>query len=229
MKYLITLLLFVTAAQAQTLKLPTEVRGDPGAFIRVPAETDCKEVRWFPIDRGLNVFPVELLRDSKTAIVTASRPGKYRLLAYTAKGDVPSLPAECYVIVGDVPPGPDPVPPIPPIPPTPSPLTPAFQAAYDKETATDKAASLAKLKSLYGQGAGNVANAENVQALDDMMRSIAAALGVSGKLVGVQQEIRKEVLKVVPTDFARALTPQEKQDIANTYSQIAKGLEGVKP
>lgn len=214
---------------AQKVTLPQEVKGDVGAFIRVAADTADKEVRWYSPDKGLNVFPVELLKDSKTAVVTASTKGRFRLIAYTAKGDVPSLPAECVVIVGDAPlPGPNPGP--GPVPPQPDgPLTKAFQSAYDKEPAADKAVSLDRLRALYRQGADNVANAATMQALDDMMRSIAAALGVSGKLVGVQQEIRKEVLKVAPAELARALTPAEKQAVAATYAQIASALETVKP
>lgn len=117
--------------QGPAIKLPAEVRGEVGAFVRVPADTPGKEVRWFPADKGLNVFPSDLLKDSRTAVVTAPAAGRFRLIAYTAAGDVPSLPAECIVIVGEappvppgpVPPGPVPPGPVPPVPPTPVPTT----------------------------------------------------------------------------------------------------------
>lgn len=109
----VALLLFLAStASAQRLTLPAEVKGDPGAFLSVPATTDGKVVRWVALDAGLNIFPVELLKDSKTAVVTAPK-GRYRLLAYTALGDVPSAPAICTVIIGEappVPPGPGPGP-----------------------------------------------------------------------------------------------------------------------
>lgn len=122
---LITLLLWPAMLWGQAIKLPATVSGDPGAFIRVPSETAEKEVRWYAVDRGLQLFPVELLKDSKTAVVIANAKGRYRIIAWTAKGDIPSLHAECTVIIGDappVPPGPDPGP-KPPDPPTPGPVT----------------------------------------------------------------------------------------------------------
>lgn len=116
------LLLFVSIGYAQNVSLPSETKGEVGAFIKVPASTNGKEVRWYSPDKGLQVFPVELLKDSKTAIVTANVPGRYRLVAWTAVGDIPSDPAICVIIVGDAPtPGPGPGPNPDPIPPTPSP------------------------------------------------------------------------------------------------------------
>lgn len=106
--------------QLPTIKLPAEVKGEPGQFIRVAAETNGTEVRWLNLDTGLNLFPVDLLRDTKTAVVTAKAAGRYRLAAWTAKGDVPSEAAVCVVIIGSpgpIPPGPDPTPPGPqPVP-----------------------------------------------------------------------------------------------------------------
>ena len=104
------------------VKLPAEVKGEPGAFVRVTAETKGKMVQWFAVDTGLNLFPVDLLRDTKTAVVTASRPGRYRLLAYSATGDEPGAPAVTTVVIGDAPPvPPGPVPPGP-VPPGPAPI-----------------------------------------------------------------------------------------------------------
>ena len=119
MKHLacIALLVASTAFGQPALKLPAEVRGAPGEFVRVPAETTGKAVSWYVVDAGLNLFPIELQKSTLTAVVTTVRPGRYRLLAYTAKGDAPSLPAVCVVIIGDAPPGPGPEPgPQPPDP-----------------------------------------------------------------------------------------------------------------
>lgn len=117
----LTLLLLALPLWGQSIKLPAEAKGEPGAFVKIPADTDGKEVRWYSPDKGLQVFPVELLKDSKTAVVTANAPGRYRLIAWTAKGDVPSDPAICVVVIGDAPPDPGPNPPKPPDPPVPPP------------------------------------------------------------------------------------------------------------
>ena len=69
-------------AFGQQVTIPSEVHGMPGAFVSVPAVTDAKSVQWVLLDQGLNLFPVELLKDTTTAVVTSTIPGKYRLLAY---------------------------------------------------------------------------------------------------------------------------------------------------
>lgn len=88
---------------AQQVTLPPEIHGQPGQFISIPSVTDCKSVQWVVLDAGLNLFPVELLRDTTTAVVSANSPGKYRVLAYAAKGDVASKPVITTVIIGDPP------------------------------------------------------------------------------------------------------------------------------
>lgn len=120
---LAVLLVAATASAAPpTLELPAEVKGDPGAFVQVPAKTTGKTVQWKSIDPGLNLFPVELLKDTKTAVVTAAKPGRYRIIAVTAAGDELSPFAETVVVVGEAPPTPPgPNPPTPPDPPTPAP------------------------------------------------------------------------------------------------------------
>lgn len=119
------LALLPLVAWAQDVKLPATITGKPGEFVIISATTTDPQVKWFGIDAGLNLFPAQLLKDSKTAVVTALVPGRYRVLAVSAKGDIPSNFAECLVIIGDappvvvVPPGPV-VPPVnPPQPPAP--------------------------------------------------------------------------------------------------------------
>ena len=104
----------------QTLTVPKSVNGDPGDFIAVSATTDCAGVQWYSIDKGLKLFPVNLLKDTKTAVVSGSK-GTYRLLAYAAKGDIATAPVVCLVVIGDAPPDPGPGPGPGPNPPDPKP------------------------------------------------------------------------------------------------------------
>jgi len=99
---------FLLLSFGQQVTLPPEIHGQPGAFISIPSSTDCKSVQWVVLDQGLNLFPVELLRDTTTAVVSANSPGKFRVLAYAAKGDAASKPAITTVIIGDSDPTPDP-------------------------------------------------------------------------------------------------------------------------
>jgi hypothetical protein len=123
-KATLALVLFVSPlwADPPALKLPVEVHGTSNSFIVVTAETAGTVVRWVPIDSGLSLLPPQLLRDSKSAVVMAGK-GRYRLLAFTAKGDEPSEPAICLIVVDGAPTQP-PTPPKPPDNPPPPPETP---------------------------------------------------------------------------------------------------------
>lgn len=92
--------LAASVLHAADLTLPATVEGEVGAFISVPSETEGTVVQWVVIDPGINLFPSTLLKDTKTAVVTSPRKGRYRLLAYTAIEGVPSEPAITTVVVG---------------------------------------------------------------------------------------------------------------------------------
>ena len=108
MRYLLCLLLLPTFAFGQKVTLPKEVVADSPLVI-VRAETDCTVLKWVVIDPGISLIPPDLLKDSKTAILVTSKPGRFRVLAYGALKDNASEPAICTIVVGNAPPpGPDP-------------------------------------------------------------------------------------------------------------------------
>jgi hypothetical protein len=114
---------FTMAARPQTgeapiITLPEHVIGEVGSFIKVSATTNGGEVRWFSASPGLNVFPAELLRDSRGTVVVAQAAGEYKLVAYTALGSVPSDPAVVMITIGT---------PTPPTPPVPGPDAPSAE------------------------------------------------------------------------------------------------------
>jgi hypothetical protein len=154
-------------AAPPTLTLPAEVKGDVGAYVTVPATTTGKTVQWLVLDPGLNLFPIELLKDSKTAVVSSSRKGRYRLLAYTAAADEASAPAVTTVNIGDAP-APTPVPPEPP-PTPPTPVDPSpFPAAglrvlIVEETANRSTLPPAQLAILFDQRVHELLNSKCVQ------------------------------------------------------------------
>src|SRR5438105_1506348 len=92
-----------------TITLPQTVSGPVGAFVQVPATSSGPVVRWYAVDPGLNLFPVNLLKDTKVAVVTSPNAGAYRLMAWTADNSGPSEAATCTVQIGAAPPpGPTP-------------------------------------------------------------------------------------------------------------------------
>jgi hypothetical protein len=102
-----------------------QIEGDIDTFIKVVANTNGTHVRWVPLDKGLAVFPGEMLRDSTTTVVMSGTPGQYRLLAYTALNDVPTDPVMTLVVIHGPQPPPIPVPiPVPVPQPQPVPVPP---------------------------------------------------------------------------------------------------------
>jgi hypothetical protein len=81
------------------VKLPAVVVGKAGAWIVVKAEVQGGPPQWYFPDAGLErVNLTDLLGDELAArvpgvVVTADKPGKYRLVAFNAKGDKASKPA----------------------------------------------------------------------------------------------------------------------------------------
>ena len=228
------LLTFTSSIYGQTVKLPAEIKGDVGSFVRVAAETDGSQVRWLALDQGLSAFPSDLLKDTKTTVVVAQRPGRYRLAAWTAKGDVPSDAAVTTIVIGDVPPGP-PTPPVPPpTPPTPpipeDPLFLKLQAAYKLETSVTKVEELRKLAALYRQAAVITSDTGLTTwgQLYDVMRSAAATLGVSGKLPNIQQAIGMDLTSSLPTERSKVLDAAGREKAAVKFKHMAMLLEALK-
>jgi hypothetical protein len=171
----IILALVISQAPAPKVELPATITGEPNNFITVLPTTNGKTVKYAYLDKGLNVFPSALLANPIATVVTAPK-GKYRLLAYTALGDVPSEPVIVIINVGNTPDNapfgpynpaplpPAPVPPTPPTPPTPpGPMPPnppqpdalenALQNIYGGLQEKGAAEKVAKLAEIYREGA----------------------------------------------------------------------------
>jgi hypothetical protein len=116
----------VVVAVKADLKIPATLAAEPGVAVLIEATTDGKTIRWIPISPGCQVFshfdPEE--PGKRFGMFLAPRPGTYKVLAYTAVGDVPSKPAYCVITVHDPNPPPVPPTPVPPVPPTPVPPVP---------------------------------------------------------------------------------------------------------
>lgn len=145
-------LLSATIAHAQFVTLPATVEGEVNDFVTIEAKTDDQVVKWKTPDQGLKLFPTHLLKDTKTAIVIAAQPGRYRLYAVSAKDGVPSDFAECTIVIGGAPPIPVPVPPGPPEPPPNPPEAGPRNVLIFRESANDTSAQARLFTSLQ---AGN--------------------------------------------------------------------------
>ena len=173
---MLSLIMALVLNQAPVPKVEVDavITGEPNNFITVLPKTNGKTVKYAYIDKGLNIFPSALLSNPLATVVTAPK-GKYRLLAYTALGDVPSDPAIITINIGNVPdsapfgpfnpaplpPAPVPPTPIPPTPPGPMPPNPpqpdalenALQNIYGGLQEKGAAEKVAKLAAIYREGA----------------------------------------------------------------------------
>lgn len=134
----VLLLLVHGAAWAQSVVLPAQVKGSPGAWIIIaPESVDGGAVKW-RIDPGLQevrldlLLPPELLTKLKGKVVTGT-PGRYKIEAWCAKGNVASDIATCWVEIVGSPTPPDPKPPKPPEPKPPEPKPPEPDGIVKKE------------------------------------------------------------------------------------------------
>ena len=205
----------------QVVTLPPEIHGQPGQFISIPSATDCKSVQWVVLDAGLNLFPVELLRDTTTAVVSANNPGKYRVLAYAAKGDQASKPALTTVIIGDPP---DPV----PTPDESSKLQRELKSLYVSLTEDDKQGKVNKLSSLYSSFSTTV-KGEEVTTAGELLALCKEAVGrvlSPSDLREIRVRIQSELVNF-PTDPDAKLDDKIKKMMSGKFMEISKTLERI--
>lgn len=221
----------LAGAAPPTLTLPPTATTDPGEFLRVDAVTEGKQVRWFALDRGLSVFPSELLRDGKVTVVVGVKPGTFRLAAITSLNDELSELAVCQVTVrGDpvppVPPGPTPP---PPVPPPPDALGKAVADAYAADPDPRKADHAAALAGFYRQaalacGSPDLTTAEQ---LHQVLKHTAAGLVPDAFLAGPRRLVAAELGRITGTDPAARLTPGQRADAAALFGRLALLLGGL--
>lgn len=132
-------LVCVVASAAPPIVEPESLKlsGEVGQPIAIRTKTTGKFTEFRPIDKGLYLFPSDLLVDKKATVVSASKVGTYRVLAYSGNADGPGPAVEIVVTIGTPMPGPtpgptpDPTPDPPPPTPDPSPFTePGFRVLF---------------------------------------------------------------------------------------------------
>ena len=163
--------------------------------------------------------------DKSVYVISAVKSGSGELLIVTPDGTVTRL----SMVVGTPTPPTPPVPPVPPTPP-PSPLTAAFQLAYNADTDADKVKSLAFLQSAY-KGMAAQAGSQPIATAGDMqtwMKGVVEAPGVgltATQLVNTRKAVAAELTSQFGTAPTQAVTPA---GAALELNRIAAGLAGVK-
>lgn len=208
-------ILFLVFLQIPTVELPLKVSGQPGAFIKVPAKTESKFVKWVSIDKGLNIFPVDLLKDSKTLVVTSQITGVYRLFAYVGNEFGPSEPAFTSVVIGDEP---APIPPAPPVNPDSDIKTAA--AKEDKDQV--------KWLSMFYEELAKECQKNDYEFLTDIFKAAKATINkqfMENELAKLRDVIGKRLNERLPKDSSLKLNQKLRDLLTNEFNQIAKELK----
>jgi len=205
-------LLFLVFLQIPTIELPAKVSGQPGAFISVPAKTESKAVKWVSIDKGLNIFPVDLLKDSKTLVVTSQIQGVYRLFAYVGNEFGPSEPAFTSVLIGDEP---APAPPVNP--------DSDIKAAAAKE---DK--DQVKWLCMFYDELAKECQKNDYEFLTDIFKAAKATINkqfMENELANLRDVIGKRLNERLPKDGTLKLDQKLRDLLTKEFNQIAKELK----
>lgn len=217
------MILMLALMCGQKVELPAEIRGEVGSFIAVRPKTDGKLVRYYSLDAGLNSFPAELLSDATATVVTAPKPGRYRLLAYTALGDRPSDPVIVTIVVGGA------APPTPPVPtPTPGEYERSLLDIYGALQDSDRDATRIALAKVYRacvtECMGSHATAGD---LYQALVKIASAVPAS-KLSTLRDRVGSEVAKIAPNDPTATITAAQRASVGDIYERTATLLESIR-
>ena len=214
-------LICLALATDPTVSLPPAVMARPGRLVQIAAKTDCKLVRWYLAGDDADLIVME---STRSAIFSAMAPGRYKILAWTAAGDIPSEPAVCVVTVGSAPP----VPPGPVVPT--DPLAVALKGLFEANQDPDKAKQLAALADVYRR-AGRAAGDPEIKTAGDLFafaRRQAAAVLPPMALEAMRAKLGEELAAVLPTDPDAALTPSIRTAATEIYNKLAGILESLK-
>ncbi len=237
------LLAACTIAQpANPLKLPKEIKGLPGKFITIKAETMGKQVRWRAVDPGIEILDdLPSLKEGKEIRCIACKPGRYRVEAYTSINDEPTPIVVCTVVVVNAPPGPtppnpnppNPNPPVPPVDPLVAKLAAAF--ATDGGSTPVNRAQLIALAGLYEAAADHAAR-PGITTVGMLLEDIRkVAYGDGGQpglirpdvLVGVRKAISAEVVNVLGDEPSLQLDAPTRARAVDIFRRIAAALAKV--
>jgi len=197
----------------QEIRLPESIAGGPGEFVLVRPETTGKVVRYVGLDSGLSVFPSGQLADQKATVVIAINPGKYRLLAYTAQGDIPSPPIIVQIVIGNGP-GPMPV----------DALSDSLRAIYGAIQEPGRADTVAKLAIVYRK----FSQGFTATRLNDLFRQMKSeTAGIKG-CDTLRERLADHLDIALGTDGTATLGPELTSKIKTEFSRIAGILEGLK-
>jgi len=208
------------------IDLPKEVKGKVGDFIQINSKA-ITDVEWYIVDPGIQFLPFDLLKDKKTAILFTLNPGKYRVLAWTAKDSKPSPAYLCLVTIepNDFVPTPTPVP--VPVPVEPTALEKRLKPFYIKDDSPDKKTQLNQLKTLFGE-LQKLSLDTNITTIGELFKAgaeISTTLLVDKVLVELRAELNAYMDETLPRVSNQVLDQKTKELCFSVFGEIKKTLD----
>jgi hypothetical protein len=217
------------SASAQDISLPPKVQADPGTFIVVQAQTKGDVVRWYCTTPGLSMIPPALLKDTKTVVLIASKPGTYTLICWTALNGQPTDHACCQIVVGQSPEPPTPTP-------TPGPTPPPYLVE-----------ALTQALTKDGKYAQNLDSCKKIAAVARILADKSKSdttLKITGDVYTLWSQAVKNVVQPndlpqvraaigaylnahLPTQVDTPLDANTRQQLATEFLIVASALEGL--
>lgn len=195
------------------VQLPATINAKPGRLVQIAAKTEQKVVRWFlsaPDDADMIV-----MESTRSVIFSAVKPGSYRLVAYTAAGDVPSEPAICDIVVAIVPPKPDDSLALA--------LAPLWGALQEPEQIKNKVA----LTEVYKSANAFDPKLLDLGALNATLIASRRAKVPDDRLVAIRERIGQE-LATLGNDSSTLLTPELRAKAQGIFERIIAALETLR-
>lgn len=195
------------------VQLPATITAKPGRLVQIAAKTEQKIVRWFlsaPDDADLIV-----MESTKTAIFSAVKPGSYRLVAYTAAGDMPSDPAICDIVVATIPPKPD------------DSLALALAAIWGALQEPEQVKNKVALTEVYRSANAFDDKLLDLGALNATLLASRRSKVPDDRLVAIRERIGQE-LATLGNDPSTLLTPELRAKAQGLFTRIATALEVLK-
>lgn len=213
-------LILLFFGQSPKVELPAELQARPGRLIQITARSENKAIKWFLANGDADLIVME---STRTAIFSAMESGQYRIVAYTAAGDIPSDPSICVVTVGDGKPGPI-------IPPDSSDsLAKSLASIWGALQEPNRMASKLALTEVFRQA---IALADDKRFLDlgafnAAVKRLRAEKVGDDKLLTIRERIAEE-LGALGDDAQTAFGPELRAKAKSVCGRIVAALEALK-
>ena len=201
---------------AQDITLPKEVKVKPAEFIIIEAKTDNPNVKFVLLSEGIKPLERKLIADNKTFIGVSATEGRYKLLAYTAKADVPSDPAFTDIIVSNEDEK--------PINPDVSAIKTILESVYGADSSPDKSKSKQSMTEGFAEVLKNIETAKTVKDFDNLVKKYVSPKLKQGEIPAVRSAISDYLKSNIGSNGQNNLDQSKAKTILNQLISILNQL-----